>query len=68
MEEITPCPKKQQVVDKGKEKAGSRSSSIWDDAALALTRAQDAFTPEDLKVLSSMPSNEIVSRHIHKLV
>nr|XP_023884771.1 uncharacterized protein LOC111996965 [Quercus suber] len=33
-----------------------------------MTRAQDAFTTEDLQVLSGVPSNEIVGRHIHKLV
>ena len=56
------------MVDKGKEKAKSRSSSVWDDAGLALTRAQDPFTIEELKVFSGRPSNEIVGRHIHKLV
>ena len=68
VEEITPLPKRQRVVDKGKEKATSHSSSIWDDSDLALTRAQDAFTTEELKVFSGVPSNEIVDRHIHKLV
>ena len=56
------------MADKGKEKVNSRSSSVWDDASLALTRAQDAFTNEELKVLSCVPSSKIVSRHIHKLV
>ena len=69
VEQITPHLKKQHVANKGKEKAGSySSSSIWDDASLAMTRAQDAFTVEDLKVSSGMPSNELVGRHIHKLV
>ena len=68
VEEITPRPKRQRTMDKGKEKEGSWSSSIWDDAGLALTRAQDAFTAEDLKVFLGIHSNEIVSRHIHKLV
>ena len=48
--------------------ADSRSFSIWDNVGLALTKAKDAFTVEDLKVLSGVPSNEIVGRHIHKLV
>ena len=39
VEEITPHLKKQRLADKGKEKADSRSSSVWDDAGLALTRA-----------------------------
>ena len=67
-EEITPHPNRQRVADKGKEKADPRSSSVWDNASLALTRAQDAFTIEELKVLPTMPSNEIVGRHIHKLI
>ena len=39
VEEITPCLKRQRVVNKDKEKANSCSSSVWDDASLALTRA-----------------------------
>ena len=68
VEEITPHPKRQCVADKGKEKADSRSSSVWDNAGLALTTAQDAFIADDLKVLSGIHSNEIVGHHIHKLV
>lgn len=68
MEEITPRLKRQRVADKGKKKVGFRLSGIWDDAGLALTRAQDAFTLKDLKVFLGMLSNEIVDRHIHKLV
>lgn len=56
------------MADKVKEKVGSQSSNVWDDVGLALARAHDAFTVEDLKVLSGMPSNEIVNCHIHKLV
>ena len=39
VEEITPRLKKQRMVDKGKDKADSCSSSIWDDVGLALMRA-----------------------------
>ena len=67
VEEITPRPKKQRVADKEKEKADSRLSNVSDDAGLALMRAQDVFTTEELKVPSSMPSNKIVGLHIHKL-
>jgi len=56
------------LADKGKEKVDLRLLSIWDNASLTMTRAQDAFTTEDLQVLSGMPSNEIVGCHIHKLV
>ena len=68
VEEITLRPKRQRIMDKGKEKVGFWSSSIWDNTGLALTRAQDAFTVKDLKVFSSIHSNEIVSHHIHKLI
>ena len=68
VEVITPIQKKPRVVVKGKEKADSRLSSVWDDAVLALLRAQEIFTTEDLKVFSGMPSNEVVGHHIHKLV
>ena len=68
VEVITPIQKKLHVVVKGKEKADSRLSSVWDDAGLTLSRAQEIFTTEDLKVFSGMPSNEVVGRHIHKLV
>ncbi|KAL0007506.1 hypothetical protein SO802_009008 [Lithocarpus litseifolius] len=39
VEDITPRPKRQRMADKGKEKADSWSSSVWDDAGLALMRA-----------------------------
>ena len=39
MEEITPFSKRQRMADKGKEKATSHSSSVWDDFDLTLTRA-----------------------------
>ena len=68
IEEITPLWKKQRVADKGKDKADSRLSSVWDNAGLALARAQDTFTAEELKVFSNMSLNEIVGRHLHKLV
>ena len=68
VEEITPLPKRERVADKGKEKATLHSSNIWDDFDLALTRAQDAFTVKELKVFFGVPSNEIVDRHVLKLV
>lgn len=50
---------------KGKSKVGM---SVWDDPAIALGRAHNVITNDELKVLSSIPSHELVSRHIHKLV
>ena len=68
IEEITPFRKKQRVADKGKDKADSRSFSVWEDASLALARAQEIFTIEELRVFSGMSPNEVVGRHLHKLV
>ena len=67
VEKITLLRKKA-CVDKGKEKASSRSSSVWDDANLAQTRTHEVFLNDELKALSGVPSNEIVGRHVHKLV
>ena len=67
VEEIpTPISKRPHLTDK--EKADSRSSSIWDDAGLAVERAYEVVTTEDLKIFSGVPSNEIVARHVHKIV
>ena len=69
VEEITPQRnKRQQTRDKQKKKADSRSSSIWDDAGVALAWAQDTFTIEEMKVLSGVSTDEDVGRHLHKLV
>ena len=54
--------------DKGKDKADSHSSSVFDDVGLALARVQETFIAEELRVFSRMSSNKIISRHIHKLV
>jgi len=50
---------------KGKGKVGR---SVWDDLATALGRAHNVITDNELKSLLSIPSHELVSRHIHKLV
>ena len=50
---------------KGKEKVGS---SVWFDAEAAMDRANEIFTPGEMKEISSIPSHEMVSRHVHKLV
>ena len=68
VEEITPIRKKPRMADKGKKKADSRSFCIWGDIGLAMARAHEVVTAEELKVFSSMPSNEVVGRHVHKLV
>ena len=68
VEEITPIRKKPRMADKGKKKTDSRSFSIWDDIGLAMARAYEVVTAEELKIFSGMPSNEVVGRHVHKLV
>nr|POE78113.1 hypothetical protein CFP56_37905 [Quercus suber] len=50
---------------RGKSKIGM---SVWDDPATALGHAHNVITSDKLKSLSSVPSHELVSRHIHKLV
>nr|POE58447.1 glutathione s-transferase t3 [Quercus suber] len=49
----------------GKSKIGM---SVWDDPATALGCAHNVITSDELKSLLSVPSHELVSRHIHKLV
>ena len=50
---------------KGKGKA---RRSVWDDPAIAMGRAHNVITNDELKGSSSIPSHELVSYHIHKLV
>ena len=50
---------------KGKEKIGS---SVWSDAEAAMDRANELLTPGEMKMISSIPSHEVVSHHVHKLV
>ena len=68
VEKLTPRNKRPRVGDKQKEKADSRPSNIWDDAGVSMARAQDIFNTDDLKVLSRVPADEVVRRHLHKLV
>ena len=71
VEEIpTPGSKRPRVSgkEKEKEKVDSRSSTIWDDERLAVDRAHEVVTAVDLKALSDVPLNEVVSRHVRRLV
>ena len=43
-------------------------SNVWDDVDLAQTRAQEVFSNDEFKALSRVSPNEIVGRHVHKLV
>ena len=65
IEEIIPPSKKRRTGDKGKEKMGA---SVWADVGTALSRANEVMTPEEMKEISGVPSHEMVSRHVHKLV
>ena len=65
IEELAHPLKKQKVGSKGKKKVGS---SIWYDAEAAMDHANELLTPGEMKEISSIPSHEMVSRHVHKLV
>ena len=65
VEEVARPLKKWKVGSKGKEKIGS---SVWSDAEAAMDRANELLTPGEMKENSSIPSHEMVSRHVHKLV
>ena len=65
IKEVARPLKKQKVGSKGKEKI---SSSVWSDAEAAMDRANELLIPGEMKEISSIPSHEMVSRHVHKLV
>ena len=65
VEEVARPIKKQKVASKGKEKVGA---SVWSDAGTAMDRANELFTPGEMREVTSIPSHEMVSRHVHKLV
>ena len=65
VEDVARPLKKWKVGSKGKEKIGS---SVWSDAEAAMDRANELLTPGEMKEISSIPSHEMVSRHVHKLV
>ena len=64
----TPASKRPRLSSKDKEKVDSRTSTIWSDERLAVDRAHGVITADDLKVFSGVPSNTMVSRHVHRLV
>ena len=65
VEEVARPFKKQKVARKGKEKVGA---SVWSDAETAMDHANELLTPGEMREITSVPSHEMVSRHIHKLV
>ena len=50
---------------RGKEKIGS---SVWSNAETTMDRANELLTPGEMKEISNIPSHEMVSCHVHKLV
>ena len=65
IEEVVRPSKKRKTRDKGKQKVGF---SVWEDAGVAMDRANELLTPGEMKEISSVPSHEMVSHHVHKLV
>ena len=65
VEEVAHPFKRLKVGSKGKEKVGS---SVWSDAEVIMDRVNEFFTLGEMKEISSTPSHEMVSRHVHKLV
>ena len=64
VEEIpNPGSKRPRVFGKEKEK-----STIWDDERLAVDKAYEVVTAVDLRTLSDVPLNEVLSHHVHRLV
>ena len=47
---------------------GKVAKSVWEDPAIALGQAHNVITDDELRGLLSLPSHELVSHHIHKLV
>ena len=68
VEELPPRNKRLRVGEKQKEKVDSRPSSVWDDAGVSVARAQDTFSADELKVFSRVPADDVVRRHLYKLV
>ena len=44
------------------------SSNTWTDAETAMTRANELLTLKEIREISSVPSHEIVSQHVHELM
>ena len=68
VEEVPPRNKRLRVGEKQKEKVNSRPSCIWNDAGVSVARAQETFSADELKVFSGVPTDDVVRRHLHKLM
>ena len=65
IEEVVLLAKRRKTGDKGKEKLGS---NVWDNVGAAMAKANELLTLEEMREISNMPSHEMVSQHVHKLV
>ena len=65
IEEVARPSKRQKAARKGK---GKVDASVWSDAGTAMDRATEFFTPGEMREITSIPSHEMVSCHVHKLV
>ena len=65
IEEVVRPLKKRKTRAKGKEKV---SFNVWEDTGVAMDCVNELLTPREMKEISSVPSHEMVSCHIHKLV
>ena len=69
VEEIpTPSSKRLHVSGREREKVDSHSSTVWSDGGLAMDRAHEVVTVEDLKALNGVPFNVVANQQVHKLV
>nr|XP_023896501.1 LRR receptor-like serine/threonine-protein kinase FLS2 [Quercus suber] len=62
---VTHISKRPRLSEEEKKKV---DSTLWSDEKLAVDRAHEVVTTADLKVLSGVPFNDVVARHVHKLV
>ena len=65
IEEVVLPLRRRKMGNKGKEKIGF---SVWVDVGVAMARANELLTLEEMKEISDVPSQEMVSHHVHKLV
>ena len=69
VEEIpTPSSKRLCMSGREREKADSHLSTVWSDEGLAMDRAHEVVTAEDLKALNGVPFNVVSNQQVHKLI
>lgn len=53
---------------KAKKKEKDSLSSFWDDAEVAVLKAQETISVDDLSLLGARSSHELMSSHVHKVM